>query len=220
MKISATALIGAIAACVALTTLGLVEWLGSRASIDAGFWYEGQLPALSIDDTARIDGPLTASELERIRQISRAEVRRAFSGLRITVTDGANAFWRVAVVGAPPRTVSLRRYPFATAGQSHVFGPLGGFGSVGFLVLAHNAIAHAGPSAAREDIVAGIGRGVGRSAVHEFAHQALGVDNWANIDNRTDLTSYEYWNADRTSQYYGELRWGTAWPVLYRKFGK
>ena len=87
-------------------------------------------------------------------------------------------------------------------------------------MLAHNAIEYAPPSASRQDIVAGIGRGIGRAAVHEFAHQALGVDNVWNIDNRRDSTSYEYGNADRPSQYYGELRWTTAWPVLQQKFGK
>jgi len=34
------------------------------------------------------------------------------------------------------------------------------------------------------------------------------------------LDSYEYGNADRRSQYYGELRWTTAWPVLIQKFGR
>ena len=65
-----------------------------------------------------------------------------------------------------------------------------------------------------------IGRGTGRAAVHEFAHQALGADNLRHIDNRTDEQSYEYGSADRAAQYYGELRWTTAWPVLEDKFGK
>jgi hypothetical protein len=116
--------------------------------------------------------------------------------------------------------MNFRKYPFASAGESHVFGPLGSWGSVGFLILAHNAIEYAPPAASRQDIVAGIGRGIGRAAVHEFAHQSLGVDNLTHIDNRTDTTSYEYGNADRPSQYYGELRWTTAWPVLQQKFGR
>jgi len=154
-----------------------------------------------------------------IRQLSRAEVERALADLRINVTENRNAFWRVSVVGTT-RINPTFKYPFAAAGESHVFGPLGSWGSVGFLILAHNAIEYAPPSASRQDIVAGIGRGVGRAAVHEFAHQVLGVDNLTNIDNRTDDTSYEYGNADRPSQYYGELRWTTAWPVLRQKFGR
>src|SRR5256885_2147151 len=58
------------------------------------------------------------------------------------------------------------------------------------------------------------------SAGDEEAHQALGPDNVTHIDNRADEHSYEYGNADRPSQYYGDLRWTTAWPVLEAKFGK
>lgn len=219
MKLSATAVIGAIAVIAAMSVFALVRWHVGRAAIDAGFWYDDGSLGLSPDDTSKIGGPLTPQELTTIKQISRTEIERAFADLRINVTDDQNAFWRVSVVGTPRGNPS-RRYPFAAAGESHVFGPLGSWGSVGFLILAHNAIEHAPPSASRQDIVAGIGRGVGRAAVHEFAHQVLGVDNVTNIDNRTDNTSYEYGNADRPSQYYGELRWTTAWPVLQQKFGK
>jgi hypothetical protein len=34
------------------------------------------------------------------------------------------------------------------------------------------------------------------------------------------LLVYEYANADRASQYYGELRWTTASSVLQQKFGR
>ena len=88
------------------------------------------------------------------------------------------------------------------------------------MILAHNAIEYAPPDATRPQVVEGIGRGIGRAAVHELAHQALGGDNLAHLDNRTDRTSYEYANADRQEQYYGELRWTTAWAVLEQKFGK
>ena len=57
-------------------------------------------------------------------------------------------------------------YPFTNAGESHVFGPLESWGSVGFLILAHNAIQYAPPGASRQTIVEGIGRGIGRAAVH------------------------------------------------------
>ena len=69
-------------------------------------------------------------------------------------------------------------------------------------------------------MIDGIGRGIGRAAVHELAHQALGLENLAYIDNRTDENSYEYGNADRPAQYYGDVRWTTAWPVLKEKFGR
>ena len=219
MKLPATAVIGAIAVIATMSVFAVVRWHAARAAIDAGFWYGEGSFALSVDDAGKLGGPLTAQEIATIRQLSRAEVERALADLRINVTENQNAFWRVSVVGKMQGN-STFKYPFASAGESHVFGPLGSWGSVGFLVLAHNAIEYAPPSASRQDIVAGIGRGIGRAAVHEFAHQALGVDTVAHIDNRTDSTSYEYGNADRSSQYYGELRWTTAWPVLQEKLGK
>jgi hypothetical protein len=219
MKPPATAVIGAIAVMATMSVFAVVRWHASRSTIDAGFWYDDGSFALSVDDAAKLGGPLTAEEIATITRLSRTEVERALADLRINVTDNQNAFWRVSVVGRM-RSNPTFKFPFASAGESHVFGPLGSWGSVGFLVLAHNAIEYAPPSASRQDIVAGIGRGIGRAAVHEFAHQALGVDNVSNIDNRTDSTSYEYGNADRPSQYYGELRWTTAWPALQQKFGK
>jgi hypothetical protein len=220
MKLSATAVIGAIAVIATTAMFAAVRWHGLRTAIDAGFWYDDGSVGLSPDDATKIGGPLTSQELTTIKQISRAEIERAFADLRINITDNRNAFWRVTVVGTPPGDMNFRKYPFASAGESHVFGPLGSWGSVGFLILAHNAIEYAPPSASRQDLVAGIGRGIGRAAVHEFAHQTLGVDNLTHIDNRTDKTSYEYGNADRPLQYYGELRWTTAWPILQQKFGR
>jgi hypothetical protein len=219
MKPPATAVIGAIAVIATMLGFAVVRRHAARAAIDAGFWYDEGSCELSVDDAAKLGGPLTAQEIAAIKQLSRAEVERALADLRINVTEHRNAFWRVSVVGRMPSNPTFK-FPFAAAGESHVFGPLGSWGSVGFLVLAHNAIEYGPPSASRQDVVAGIGRGIGRAAVHEFAHQALGVDNVWNIDNRTDSTSYEYGNADRPSQYYGELHWTTAWPVLQQKFGR
>ena len=219
---SANVLIGASALLVALVTTTVIAWRASRSTIDAGFWWDDAAPfLLSPGDATKIGGPLTAGELTRIERVSRAEVEHAYKDLRITVSDHRGAFWRVSVVGEPI-TVNRNRttYPFSMAGESHVFGPLGGFGSVGFQILAHNAIEYAPAGASRAEIVDGIGRGIGRAAVHEFAHQALGTDNLSHIDGRSDGQSYEYRSADRPEQYYGELRWTIAWPVLDEKFGK
>jgi len=220
-RVPTTVLIGAIAVLVVTVTSAVIAWRASNATIAAGFWWADTPLLLSADDAVKVGGPLTADELSSIEAISRDEVRRAYAGLRIAITDQRDAFWRVAVVGAP-LTVTRNRttYPFSFAGQSRVFGPLGGSGSVAFAILAHNAIEYAPPDTSRRQIVDGIGRGIGRAAVHEFAHQALGLDNLSFLDNRTDLDSYEYGNADRRSQYYGELRWTTAWPALIQKFGR
>jgi hypothetical protein len=221
IRISATVLIGATAVVVVMAVSAAIAWLASRATIDAGFWWEDAPFVLSADDAVKIGGPITADELTRIQHISRGEVEGAYTDLRVVVTDHHDAFWRVAVVGEPI-TINRNRltYPFAMAGQSHVFGPLGGFGSVGFLILAHNAIEYAPAGASRGQIIDAIGRGIGRAAVHELAHQALGTDNLSHIDNRSDEQSYEYSSADRAAQYYGDLRWTIAWPVLEGKFGR
>ena len=220
-RVPATVLIGAIAVLMVTVTAAVIAWRASSATIVAGFWWDDAPIALSPDDATKIGGPLTADELQTIEAISREEVRRAYADLRINITDRQGAFWRVAVVGAPlTMTRNRTTYPFSFAGQSRVFGPLGGSGSVAFAILAHNAIEYAPAGASRQRIVDGIGRGIGRAAVHEFAHQALGLDNLSSLDNRTDPDSYEYGNADRPSQYYGELTWTTAWPVLVEKFGR
>jgi hypothetical protein len=219
VHLSATVVTGALAVTAAAIVSAAIGWRASRATIEAGFWWDDAPFVLSVDDAAKIGGPLSATELATIRTIARADVERAFADLRIRITDNREAFWRVTVVGTPAGNPTFK-YPFAAAGESHVFGPLGSWGSVGFLILAHNAIEYAPPSASRAGIVAGIGHGIGRAAVHEFAHQALGTDNLSNIDNRSDEHSYEFGNADRPAQYYGDLRWTAAWPVLEQKFGR
>ena len=221
VRAPATVVIGAIAVVIVTGASLAIGWRASRATIDAGFWWDDGPFVLSVDDATKIGGALNAAELARVEQISRAEVERAYADLRINVTDDRGAFWRVAVVGAPLTTTRNRiTSPFSAAGESRVFGPLGGSGSVAFAMLAHNAIEYAPDGASRARIIDGIGRGIGRAAVHELAHQALGLDNVRLIDNRTDEHSYEHANADRPSQYYGDLRWTTAWPVLEARFGK
>jgi hypothetical protein len=217
----ATVVIGVIAVLAVTVIAMTIGVRASRATIDAGFWWADTPFVLSADDAVKIGGSLSADELKSIEAISRDEVRRAYADLRINITDRRGAFWRVSVVGAPLTTTRNRTtYPFSFAGESRVFGPLGGSGSVAFAILAHNAIEYAPPAASRRQIVHGIGRGIGRAAIHELAHQTLGLDNVSSLDNRTDPDSYEYANADRRSQYYGELHWTTAWPVLQQKFGR
>jgi predicted pyridoxine 5'-phosphate oxidase superfamily flavin-nucleotide-binding protein len=220
-RLPTSVVIGFLAVTVVTAIAATIGVRASRATIDAGFWWADAQFLLSAGDAAKIGGPLSADELGSIQAISRDEVRRAYTDLRINITDRRSAFWRVAVVGTPlTATRNRTTYPFSFAGESRVFGPLGGSGSVAFAILAHNAIEYAPARSSRRVIVDGIGRGIGRAAVHELAHQALGLDNVAYLDNRTDTDSYEHANADRPSQYYGELRWTTAWPVLQQKFGR
>jgi len=100
-RVSTTVLIGAIAVLVVTVTSAVIAWRASNATIAAGFWWADTPLLLSADDAVKVGGPLTADELSSIEAISRDEVRRAYAGLRIAITDQRDAFWRVAVVGAP-----------------------------------------------------------------------------------------------------------------------
>jgi hypothetical protein len=57
--------------------------------------------------------------------------------------------------------------------------------------------------------------GVGRAAVHEFAHKLAGI-----ADDNADENSYEFGRSDRASQYYGALHWTIALPALQEKLGQ
>lgn len=196
---AALAFVGAMIACSPIPT--------------AGFWYQDAPLALSADARDRLGGALTSDELESIRQLSRSEVDRALSRLRIAVSTNQRAFWRVAVVQSLKRRTNRQR---PAAGESIAMGFLGGTGAVDFDMVAAAAIHYRPPDGSRQSIIQGIGRGIGRVAVHELMHQILGTSI---AHNETDVNSYEYGSPDRRSQYYGELHWTTAWPILRAKFG-
>jgi hypothetical protein len=192
-----------VATVLTTTLLGAIEYQSRRNVVALGFWFEDV--TFEIHDPARLGGPLTSDEQQRIRAVARQEIEQAFAEFRILVTERPDAFYRVRV----RQFLTAGRY--AAAGQSNVFGPLGGYGAVSFITLAAQAIAHAPPTTTRADIVEAIGRGLGRSAVHEFAHQILPSGP---MHNTRDRESYEYWSSDRAVQYYGEMRWSVARPKL------
>jgi len=197
-----TRLIAAVAA------LPLIFGCGPRTAT-AGFWYDDHAFALPADAAEQLGGLLTDAERESIEHTSRLELERAFAGMRISITGRHDAFWRVEVVRA------LRgRGPFPNAGESMPRGFLGGSGGVSFELVALKAIQYAPPGATRQTIVDGIGRGIGRVAAHEFAHQMI---NAGATHNPGDENSYEFPSPDRAAQYYGELRWTTARPLLEQR---
>lgn len=59
--------------------------------------------------------------------------------------------------------------------------------------------------------------GIGRATVHEFVHQLLPT---ASIHDSTDVQSYEYASAARREQYFGEMHWDLAWPLLQERIGR
>jgi hypothetical protein len=206
---TASSLIAIAATAVATSLVGTLHYQARENVVRAGFWFDEvtfELPA-----AARIGGPLTDRERDTIASVARAEVANAFSGFRIKLVDNAHAFYRVRVV----QLLTLwKRAPLS--GQSNVFGPLGGTGAVSFETLASQAISHAPPNTPRAAIVEGIGRGIGRAAVHEFAHQIL---PHVPIHASEDHQSYEFRAADRPSQYYGPMRWSVARPFLIKRLG-
>jgi hypothetical protein len=175
----------------------------------AGFWYNDDAFALPASATEKLGGLLTDAELDSIKRTSRSELERAFAGMKISITNRPDAFWRVEVVRA------LRAQgPLPNAGESMPHGFLGGSGGVSFELIALKAIQYAPAGATRQTIVDGIGRGIGRVAAHEFAHQMI---NSAETHNPRDENSYEYPSPDRAAQYYGELRWTTARLLLEQR---
>jgi hypothetical protein len=178
----------------------------------AGFYFAERSFTLPAEATAGLGGPLTDVEMTSIRQMSRLELERAFAGLRIAVTEDRRAFYRVEVVP------TLRpRGPLPNSGESLALGFLGGAGAVGFDIVALKAVQYAPRGASRQAMIEGIGRGVGRVAAHEFAHEILGA---VPMHNDMDESSYEYPTPDRAAQYYGDLHWTTAGPLLQQKLGR
>lgn len=195
----------AVAAAVALIAAGCL-WLALQArasstSFEAGLVFTNDACDLSPGFALSLGGPLTPRECARVERIARDEVDAAFAALRLQVTASSSAFWTVHVRPFVP----ARSRTLGAAGASLAFGPLGGRGTVGMMPLAAQAMRHAPIGTSREQLVAAIGLGVGRSVVHEFAHQIAG----GAVDS-SDAATYEYASIDRPSQYYGTLHWGAA----------
>jgi hypothetical protein len=207
MTFSTLMAIGATAMTAGL--LGTIEYQSRANVVTVGFWFEDV--TFEVHHPARLGGALTPDEQQRIRGVARSEIVEAFAPFRIEVTDRRDAFYRVRVRQA----LTAGRY--AAAGQSNVFGPLGGYGAVSFITLAAQAMAHAPAGASRADIVDAIGRGLGRAAVHEFAHQILPQGP---MHTTQDRASYEYWSSNRAAQYYGAMRWSVALPKLEERLSR
>ena len=177
--------------------------------IDLGLWFE----PVAFDST-RLGAPLTSSEIATVETVARQEIRDAFRGLPITLSTRRDARYTLNVV-QEVRDLRFRR-PVGVAGQSRGITGVGGSGSVSFDFLANGAMAWASDDADRAELVAAIGRGIGRTAVHEFTHQILPT---APIHDSRDQESYEFASAARRAQYVGAMRWNLAWPLLTRKLG-
>ena len=178
-----------------------------------GFWFE----AISPDTLASVPerlGTIGPDDLEAIQSAAFAEVRQAFRDFQIEVTGRRDATYRVRVVDSLRNPLAPKMLPLS--GESRSIPGLGGQGAVNFRLFAHGADAYSSADADRASLIAAIGRGIGRAAAHEFAHQFLGS---IDIHGRQNLNNYEYRSADRVEQYYGEMRWGSAAPIIAKRMG-
>lgn len=156
---------------------------------------------------------LSDQERQAIEQLARRELADAFASVRVAITANRSALWRIAVVRSLPTRASQA---LPRSGESIALGPLGGGGTVACDVIVRKAMQFAPEGATRAQLVEPIGRGVGRTAVHELVHQILGASG---THNDTDPDSYEHGSSDRASQFYGTLHWTNALPLLRDKLG-
>jgi hypothetical protein len=166
-------------------------------------------------DSVRLGGAVTAGELATIEAIATSELVAAFDGLPIRFSNRRDTRYHVRVVQELHDPRFLRRV--GSAGQSRIVDGFGGSGAVSFFFLASGAAAYAPANASRSEIVVAIGRGIGRTAVHEVTHQLL---PGTQIHESTNQRSYEYGSAARPQHYYGEMEWDFARPLLERRLGR
>jgi len=156
------------------------------------------------------DGPrFLLTHVEDIEDRKRRELQLAFSHTRLLFTASARPAFRVRVVPQPEHG------SFPAAGESRAFGGIRGTGTVNFNVVALGALAYADRRADREALIHAIGRGIGRTAVHEFAHQLLGP---AGMDGNADPLTYEHGDL-RAEHFYARLHWGPAAARLQQRIG-
>src|SRR5688572_15524943 len=181
-----------------------------RRPTTLGFWFD----TVSFESPV-LGGRLMPADLQVIESVARAELDVAFHGLNLVVSNDRHARYRVQVVQDVSDHRLSRRS--SVAGESRAVPWLGGLGAVNFSYFAAGAVVYAPPHATRDEIIAGIGRGLGRGAVHEFAHQLVrGVE----VHAGGDRGSYEYYAASRVEQYYGPMYWGVAGPKLKEQYGR
>ena len=175
-----------------------------RGPIELGFWIERVSYA-----SPRLGDPISGTEL------ARAEIASAFERFDVVVSGNRQARYHVRVV----QRLLDRRFrsrEVSVAGESRGAAGWGGSGAVSFDFLAGSAMVYAPEEIGRADLIGAIGRGIGRSAVHEFAHQLLPS---APIHDSRDRASYEFESAARIEQYFGDMRWNVAKPLLEDRLG-
>ena len=126
--------IGVAALATAAVVGTLIHQRAATHVVAAGFWYDDV--TYEVAALASAGGPLTEAERAAVRDASRRELRQAFEGLRLEVTDTPRAHYRVRVT----QQFGERRPPRFGVAESRVFGALGGDGAVDFSALATMAV--------------------------------------------------------------------------------
>ena len=182
----------------------------ARGPIELGFWVEPVSYA-----SPRLGDPISGTELAAIEALAHAEIATAFERFNVVVSGNRQARYHVRVV---QRLFDqrFRSREVSIAGESRGAARLGGSGAVSFDFLAGSAMVYAPEDVDRAELIAAIGRGIGRSAVHEFAHQLLPSTP---IHDSRDRASYEFESAARMEQYFGDMRWAVAQPLLEDRLG-
>jgi hypothetical protein len=198
---SAQARIAGIAVVAALATVAAAAVHVRSTPLTAGFWFEDVSAATPTGLLDRIGGPLSADEFSIIDTVAQRELHAAFAGSRLQLSSSRSSMYRVRVLD---RVRGTRMLP--AAGVSRALPGRRGDGAVDFSFVADSAAFYAAANASRRDIVEAIGRGIGRTAAHELAHQLAPTFP---LHRTTDKRSYGYPEL-RAEHFYGELRWGAA----------
>lgn len=181
-----------------------------RGPVELGFWMEPITYS-----SKRLGDPITREELTAIESVARAEVVKAFAGFNAIVSGNRRARYHVRVVQQLVDQRFRRRDAYV-AGESRGMAGFGGTGAVSFEFLAGGTMVYVPDDASRADVIAALGRGIGRSAVHEFAHQLL---PHAAIHDTRDPGAYESGSVARYEQYFGDMHWDIAKPLLLDRLG-
>ena len=200
------------AALVAAVAVAMLHLAPADRSVVARFWFDDVTYALP-GFGATLGAPLSDAEYEMIEAVARTQLAHAFARFGIRFTEDDDARYRVRVMQRFQPRSGPRRFAVA---ESVSMGAFGGDGSISFEAVASRAIGNAPPNAGRTEIIDGIGRGLGRVAAHEFAHQLLHA---VNLHASQDTQSYEYRGANRIELFYGPMHWAFAGPLLLERLG-
>ena len=186
--------------CLALAACG-------PRDVELGFWFE---PVTFT--SSRLGAPISNDELAAIETLARAEIARAFQDFDVVLTANRNARYKVNVVQQLQDGRMLRR-KVDVAGQSRFIAGLGGSGAVSFNFVASGATVYAPDTADRATVLEALGRAIGRTAVHEFAHQ---LAPRTPIHDTRVPNSYEN-GTTSAAQYFGDMDWDIARPELEQR---